>query len=274
MQILYPHSFLIILVFWSNLLYAAPEAKMISFWDTSQETSHNIIDHKDWQTLLDHYLDGQHVSGINRFNYAGLAKNQTDKNKLNRYLDYLQQQNPHKYARNEQKAYWINLYNALTVKIVLDHYPVESITKIHNGWFAFGPWNDVHAVVLGKNLTLNNIEHGILRPIWKDNRIHYAVNCASMGCPNLSTQAFTAANTESLLEEAAKNYINHPRAVQFKQEKLLVSSIYHWYKVDFGGSDSNLIKHLFVYAEGDLKDKLQTYQGSIDHDYNWQLNQP
>ncbi len=265
---------IVILFIWSSLLNAAPQAELIPFWNKSNEANQMKINHHVWQGILVRYLNAKHPSGINRFNYAKLAKNKFYRNKLNAYLSYLQRLDPRRYSKIEQKAYWINLYNSLTVKIVLDAYPIYSITKIHKGWFAFGPWDDVHATVAGQELTLNNIEHGILRPIWQDNRIHYAVNCASLGCPNLAPQAYTAANTEKLLKKAARDYVNHRRGVQFKNGKLLVSSIYHWYKIDFGGTDASVIRHLVKYAKPKLAKRLRRYKGSIAHDYNWRLNQP
>lgn len=263
-----------VLVLCSSMLDAAPQAELIPFWDKSDASNKTTINHSAWQIILDSYLDARHTSGVNRFNYAALAANAVVKDKLNGYLSYLQDLDPRKYNSAEQKAYWINFYNAMTVKIVVDHYPVKSITKIHKGWFAFGPWDDVRARVVGQKLTLNNIEHGILRPIWRDKRIHYAVNCASFGCPNLAAKVYTANNTEMMLENAAREYVNHSRGVRFDNGKLIISSIYQWYAVDFGGTDKNLILHLVQYANSDLQKRLQDYAGAIDDDYDWRLNQP
>jgi hypothetical protein len=266
----------VLLFIWANTLIAAPKAELIPFWDKSDETNQANIDHSGWQAILDGYLEANHPSGINRFNYAKLKANATDAQKLNDYLSSLQSLDPRNYAKAEQKAYWINFYNALTVQVVLNNYPIESITKIHAGWFGFGPWDDeVGVKVAEQKLTLNHIEHGILRPIWQDNRIHYALNCASYGCPNLLPTVYTVQNTEQLLEKNARDYVNHPRGVKFlKDNYLMVSSIYHWYKVDFGGTDENLIKHFKKYAKPELVERLNIFHGSIDHDYNWSLNQP
>ena len=268
---------LILISLWAflpNVLSAAPKAELMPFWNESNEANARKIDHSAWQAILDGYLIANHVSGVNRFDYKKLKANAADKENLDSYLLSKQKLDPRTYSKAEQKAYWINLYNALTIQIVFRAYPVKSITQIHKGWFAFGPWDDVHAKVAGQKLTLNNIEHGILRPIWQDNRIHYAVNCASYACPNLSPKAYTAANMEALLEENARDYVNHPRAVKLMNEDhLVVSSIYHWYKVDFGDTDESLIKHLQKYAKPDLANSLQGFNGSIAHEYNWELNQ-
>ena len=251
---------------------AAPESKALEFWSPSDKNSTTIVDHTPWQNLLDTYLDDKHASGINRFNYAKV--NTKDLKTLSNYIKQLQQINPHNLNRAEQKAFWINLYNALTVELIIKNYPVKSITKLGKGFFAFGPWDDILINVQGQELTLNNIEHGILRPFFNDERIHYAVNCASISCPNLSATAYTASNTEQLLEQGAKQYINHRRGVSLEEGELKISSIYHWYKEDFGGNDKSLIKHFIHYAEPALAKQLSAYQGDIAHDYDWALNQP
>ncbi len=266
---------LVLFVVGPTMAHAAPGSELIAAWDASDETNTNTIDHAAWQGLLTTYLSA-HPSGINRFDYAALKASAEDKAKLDAYLAHLQALDPRTHSRAEQKAYWINFYNALTVQVVVNAYPVESIRSIHEGWLPLsGPWDDVHATVAGQELTLNNIEHGILRPIWRDNRIHYAVNCASYGCPNLLPTAFSAANTETLLDTGARAYINHPRGVDFVDDDfLMISSIYDWYAVDFGDSQETVLKHLIQYAEEGLAARLKDFAGSVDYEYDWNLNQP
>ena len=254
---------------------AAPSSALLEVWDTSDETNTETVDHSAWQNLLTAYLSS-HPSGVNRFDYAALKANAEDTAKLADYLAHLQAHDPRAYARAEQKAYWINFYNALTVQVVVNAYPVDSIRGIHESWIPLsGPWDDVHAQVAGQELTLNNIEHGILRPIWRDNRIHYAVNCASYGCPNQSPTVFTAANIEELLDTSARAYINHPRGVDFVDDDFLViSSIYDWYVEDFGGNQTSVLAHLMQYAEAGLAARLKDFAGSVDYEYDWSLNQP
>ena len=141
--------------------------------------------------------------------------------------------------RGEQLAYWINFYNALTVQVILDHYPTDSILdiKISPGFFSIGPWDKKLVTVEGEELSLNDMEHRILRPIWRDPRIHYGVNCASIGCPNLLTTAYTADNVDGLLTENAVAYVNHPRGASLQNGALTVSSIYDWFEEDFGGNE-------------------------------------
>ncbi|MEM7020304.1 MAG: DUF547 domain-containing protein [Pseudomonadota bacterium] len=252
---------------------AAPGSNLLGFWVQSNEKNQNAIDHQPWQQLLDRYLITKTSDEVYRFDYAKVTTE--DKHLLAGYLKHLQGLDPRLYARVTQKAYWINLYNALTVQVILSNYPVDSIKDIKTSLLDFGgPWNDKVATVAGQALTLNDIEHGILRPIWQDNRIHYAVNCASLGCPNLWPQVYTAENTESLLEQAARNYINHSRGVSLNNGKLTVSSIFDWYQEDFDDSEAGVLTHLQKYAEPDLKKQLSSYQGRLHYDYDWQLNAP
>lgn len=267
--------FIVIFTCISLANFAAQKPELIPYWDSSDEQNAASVSHRVWQSLLDTYLE-QHPSGVNRFDYASLKSNVAGMANLNAYLDFLQSIDPREYARAEQKAYWINFYNALTVKVVVDAYPVDSIKEIHESWIPrSGPWSDVHAHVAGQDLTLDNIEHGILRPIWKDARIHYAVNCASIGCPNLATNVYTAKNIESLLDSGARAYVNHPRGVDIVDEDFMVlSSIYDWWVLDFGGSEEGVIEHLFKYADANLAAQLREFSGAIEYEYDWDLNQP
>ncbi len=176
--------------------------------------------------------------------------------------------------RSEQFAYWINLYNALTVKVVMDHYPVKSIRKINisPGWFSWGPWGKKLAIVEGERVSLDDIEHRILRPIWRDPMVHYAVNCASLGCPNLASVPYTAENAERLLDEGARNYINNRRGVSVSERGLIVSSIYRWFIEDFGGTDQSVIEHLKKYAAPDLAARLEGRVRIDGGHYDWTLN--
>ena len=257
---------------------AQSKSKLIPFWDASEESNTSQIDHSAWQEILDTYLRA-HSSGVNRFDYAALKANTDDAAKLAGYLSYLQELDPRNYSRREQKAYWFNFYNSLTVQVVVEAYPVDSIRKISKsmlgGLIPVGPWGDLRAKVCGRDLTLDNIEHGILRPIYRDARIHYGVNCASLGCPNLLETVFTAANTEALLDAGARAYVNHSRGVDFVDDDFIViSSIYTWFSEDFGDTEENVLKHLARHADEELAERLKNFEGAVDFGYDWKLNQP
>jgi hypothetical protein len=249
-----------------------PDSELWAIWNVADESTTATIDHGDWQQLLDAYLVTEGTGGINRFDYANITDG--DRARLESYIKQLAATDPRAYPSAEQRAYWINLYNALTVEVVLRYYPVKSIRDIERGLLGSGPWKKQLVEVAGQPLTLNDIEHRILRPIWRDPRTHYAVNCASLGCPNLAARVYTAATVDSLLDEAARAYINHRRGVAFKNGRLTLSSIYNWFDVDFGESDAAVLEHLAKYAEPELAGRLAGYDGRIRYDYDWSLNKP
>ncbi|RLB66032.1 MAG: Ser/Thr protein kinase [Deltaproteobacteria bacterium] len=249
---------------------AAPKAELWPLWQANDPQSSIHVDHSAWSHFLNKYLVVGKPGTVTLVRYAAVTSE--DKESLARYLAALGTITTAKLNRAEQKAFWINLYNALTVYTILDHYPVQSIKDISSGWFSSGPWDMKLVKVAGIELSLNDIEHRILRPIWKDNLVHYAVNCASLGCPNLQIEPFTAENTDRLLGKAAREFINSPRGARLTGSTLLVSSIYDWFEVDFGGTDATLIVHLENFADSDLAAKLKKFRGSFSYDYNWELN--
>jgi hypothetical protein len=259
-------------LFTSSTLHAAPKAELWPRWQKNDPSSQQRVDHNVWDEFLRKYIVAAHPSDINRVRYGSVAPE--DRKALKDYLKSLQSLPVSSYNRAEQRAYWINLYNAFTVDLVLSRFPLESIRDINisPGLFSRGPWGAKLLIIEEEKLSLDDIEHRILRPIWKDNRVHYAVNCASLGCPNLQPAAYTSENTEALLEKGAREYVNHPRGVAIKNGKLQVSSIYVWFQEDFGGSAEGLMEHWAKYAGQTLADALQSYSGGLEHDYDWRLN--
>ncbi len=239
------------------------------FWQANNETSELTIDHSQWQEVLDEFLISDSPIGVNLVDYDSL---QSEAEMLNAYLGDMTQLDPRNYNRQEQFAYWVNLYNALTLKVIIDHYPVESIRKISSSGLPIGPWDDEVATIAGRAVTLNIIEHRILRAFWDDHRIHFAVNCASIGCPDVQEEAFTAANTESLLESAARDYLQHPRGLTFNEDRIVLSSIFKWYKEDFGNTQDEVLKTLAQYLEDEQRSQLLTRGKKIEYDYDWSLN--
>ena len=256
----------------SAQLFGAPEPDLWPRWTRHDPTSQAVVDHTPWDAFLQRYLS-MHPDGIARVDYAAAAAGRAA---LDGYLGSLAGTRVSFLGRAEQFAYWVNLYNALTVRVILDHYPVASIRDIDisPGLFSNGPWGAPVTEVEGEALTLDDIEHRILRPIWNEPRIHYAVNCAALGCPNLQPAAFTAANTESLLEAGASTYVNHPRGARVDGGDLIVSSIYVWFDEDFGSTDAGVIAHLRRYAAGELASHLATATAIDDNFYDWSLNSP
>jgi len=254
-----------------NRLNTAPAKNLWPLWEAHQADSTDTINHQAYQDFLTHYLY-RSPQGINLVHYAKVSKE--DQDKLANYLKELARIPISQYNRKEQLAYWINLYNALTIQLILTHWPVTSITKLHlsPGFFSFGPWDAKLITIEGQDIALNDIEHRILRPIWQDARIHYTLNCASMSCPQLQGQVFTGKTVELLMNQAAKEYVNSPQGVTVTDQELLLSQIYQWYQTDFGADEKEVLRHIAQYARLKLKKQLLANQKPIRYHYDWQIN--
>lgn len=263
----------LIFILGCKVALAAPSADLWDHWVAyGAETG---IDHKNWQKFLDKYLvevkkqTKADKFSINALKYSEVTKE--DLGRLDSYVKSLEAVDILKYTRDEQFAYWVNLYNSVTVRLILERYPVKSITKIKSSFLAFGPWDKKILKIYDKEVSLNDIEHRILRPIWKDKRIHYIVNCASFSCPNLGFKALTADNYESLLEVAASNYLNDSRGLKLVDGRLVLSSIMDWYRDDFG-SHEDLAQHIYKYNKQNEMSKLLVLLKDAVYDYDWSLN--
>ena len=209
--------------------------------------------HETFNGLLKKY-----VSATGQVNYKGLKK---EKAVLETYLSALSKQVPGSTCtKNEALAYWINAYNAFTLKLIIDNYPVKSITALNGG----KPWDQKWIELAGKKYSLNNIENDIIRPQFKDARIHFAVNCAAVSCPPLANMAFTESNVLPLLESRTKNFINSGFN-GIAASKIKISKIFDWYKADFG----NVISFINKYSSTKAGPK-----ATIEYnEYNWSLNE-
>ncbi len=252
----------------------AENAALASIFRNLAPGSKQTIDHAAWTALLGRYV---HLGedGLNRVDYAAFKRD--GHGALKSYIGELEKLDPRTLDRPGQFAYLANLYNAKTIDVVLEAYPIASIKDISLGGgllatLAGGPWKAKVVKVGGVEASLDDIEHGVLRPLFKDPRVHYAVNCASIGCPNLGTEAFTATKLDEQLDAAARAYVNHQRGAKVSGDGLIVSSIYKWYQGDFGGSDEGVVRHLRKYAAGDLAVSLETKQTIASHAYDWGLN--
>ncbi len=262
-------AFLVLIGFCSAAL-AAPQPELLPHWKNHAPDSEKSIDHSAVTGFLQKYVVADPKLKLNRVRYGAVSA--ADKKGLKTYIKQLEDTKITQYNRGEQRAYWINLYNAVTLDVVMDNYPVESIRKIGGSLFSGGPWDEKLITVEGKSLTLNEIEHEILRPIWPDPLNHYGVNCASIGCPNLRKEAYTSKNLMQALRANAKDYVNSPRGAKFNGDALEVSKIYDWFAVDFGGSEQAVISHLRKYAEPKLSAQLDAADGVSDYFYDWSLN--
>ncbi|MCP4382897.1 MAG: DUF547 domain-containing protein [Hyphomicrobiales bacterium] len=217
--------------------------------------------------------------GIARVRYAAWKKNGGDLTALNAFIATQSEQRPSTLQASAAFTYWTNLYNALTLRVVLGAYPVRSIKNIKSTGTGFdlkafsGPWRTKLVEIEGAPMSLDDIEHGTMRPTFRDPRVHYAVNCASIGCPNLQPRAWQAETLNADLDAAARAYVNHPRGTTIRRGRSLrVSSLYRWFKEDFGSSDAGVIQHLRGLAAEPLAGQLAGFSRISGTDYDWSLN--
>lgn len=225
-----------------------------------------------WGMILEKYINAPDEIGVARFNYGALHASSDDRAALDAYIETLEDTDVASLSDKDAIAFWANLYNAVTIKVVIDNYPVKSIREIKSGWRA-GPWKRDLVSVGGKKLSLDDIEHDILRKQYPSPLIHYMVNCASIGCPNLGASAWSADTLDADREAAARIFINSPRGARITDKGLKVSSIYKWFKEDFGGNEAGVLKHLREYADEDLAAAIDGGAKITDYGYIWKLNE-
>lgn len=190
-------------------------------------------------------------------NYQAIKANRTP---LDSVIGFFSQTTPKTtWSRNEQLAFWLNAYNAFTIKLIVDNFPTQSIMKLDGG----KSWDVKRVNIGGKMYSLNQIENEIIRPQFKDARIHFALNCAAKSCPPLHNEAFTAANVEKLMEQRTRAFIRSS-GNQLGKDAVKISKIFEWYASDFG----DLVAFLNRYASVKISPKAK-----VEYlEYNWGLN--
>ncbi|UOQ69974.1 DUF547 domain-containing protein [Hymenobacter cellulosilyticus] len=222
------------------------------------------VDHSAFDKQLKKYVNEKGL-----VNYKAWK---ADQGAFNQYLALLSKNPPAAgWSKQEQMAYWINAYNAFTIRLILDHYPLESIkdigTKIQIP-FVTTPWASKFFSIGGEKMSLDNIEHGILRKKYNDPRIHFALVCASISCPRLRTEAYTAAKLDSQLDDQGRDFLNNPAKNKPGKSSAQLSKYFDWYKGDWSENGQSVTSWVNKYAATKL-DKNATISFL---DYNWQLN--
>lgn len=268
-----PISCFILLMLLTSLVHASIYKNLWLKWEVNNPLSKKTISHQLWQEFLTrrvisneeniHLVDYQHMTKI-------------DHHLLKNYLTNMSQIHIDNYNRNEQLAYWINVYNALMVQTVANYYPVTTIQEVNisPGLFSVGPWGANLITIENTVLTLDDINNRIIRPIWNDARTHYALNNASIGAPNLSREVYQGTILEEQLNNAASAYINCLRGVNVIEGRLIISKLYDWYEEDFGGTKQDIIIHLLQFAKEPLKSQLNHINSIDNYMYNWHINSP
>jgi len=213
--------------------------------------SSDFHNHSSYNTLLKKY-----VTSEGAVNYNGIK---SEAKVLSNYIETLKSNAPKSsWSRENKLAYWINLYNALTLNLIVKNYPLNSITDIDKAW------DTPITTIAGKSYTLNNIENDLIRPTFKEPRIHFAVNCAAKSCPKLLNEAFVGSKLNAQLEKQTKAFINNHTYNKISSNSVQVSKIFEWYAVDFG----NLVQYLNKYSNT----KINSTAKVSYIEYNWQLN--
>ena len=221
------------------------------------------VSHEIWDGLVKKHVT---VEGV--VDYAGFQK---DSVQFNEYIKLISSAHPNdtNWNRNERLAYWINAYNAFTVQVVMRNYPTEGIKEIKKGIpFVNTVWDIKFIKIEGKTYDLNNLEHGIVRPRFKEPRIHFALNCASIACPKLRNEAFTPERLDEQLTDQTRYFLSNPIKNNIGSEKSEISKIFQWYGVDFRKGDNTVRKFIDKYSDVKI-----TADTKISHKkYDWRLN--
>lgn len=222
---------------------------------TDYVTLNNVVDHSLWNELLQN-----HVSDQGNVNYQGFK---TNRSKFYSYLELLSESPPQDvWNKDDTLAYWMNVYNAFTVKLILDNYPTKSIKDID------GPWNHRFIKIGKKWYTLNDVEHRIIRKM-NEPRIHFALVCAAVSCPRLYNKAFTGKNLETDLELLTRGFLSDSSKNELTENTIKLSKIFKWYGGDFKTNGNSLIDFLNQYSDVTISSKAKkSYK-----DYNWDLNE-
>lgn len=259
------------LILLASVADATPHKNLWPKWEANNPRSQKTIAHDDWQEFLDKRVVTNEES-INLVDYAHLTPE--DLALLKRYVDKMSKINIDSYNRDEQLAFWINLYNALTVQVIANYYPVNSVEEINisPGLFSIGPWGKKLVIIDESPLSLEEIQNRIIRPVWNDQRTLYALNNGAIGSANLSKKAYQGSTIDASLDEVAFDYINSLRGVQVIEGALIVSKIYDWFNEDFGGTEQDIITHIQQFAKEPLKSQLKHVNKIDSYVYNWHLN--
>jgi hypothetical protein len=223
--------------------------------------SGKTVDHSLYGELLKKYVKDSVVD------YRGLK---TEEGNLDQYLNLLDETNPDQLSRDEQLALYINAYNAYTLKLIMKNYPVDSIKDI-GGWFK-DPWKIRFCKIGGKTFTLDEVEHDIIRPRFKDPRVHFAVNCASKGCPPLRSEPYQGSILNEQLNTSTRDFLNNPERNRLEGNTLYVSKIFKWFADDF---KRDVVGFFLKYAGADLENRLSAKRDQITIEYlhyDWGLN--
>jgi hypothetical protein len=224
------------------------------------------------ETVVDNSLYGELLTKYVRDGKVDYAGFKTEEAKLDRYLNTLENVDSKRLSRNEQFAFYANAYNAWTIKLILSGYPgVTSIKDL--GSLIKSPWKKKIVRIDGEVISLDHVEHEILRPHYKDPRVHFAINCAAKSCPPLRPEPFSGNILDRQLDDSTRSFINNPKSYRLEDNELYVSRIFKWFSEDF---NDDVFGFFLKYAAGNLKKELEAKSERINVkylQYDWSLNE-
>lgn len=229
------------------------------------------VDHAVWDALLKKYVDQDGM-----VNYAAWKASEADRAALKQYLAALRQAEPEaKTTKEGTLAFWINAYNALTVHGILEVYPTSSIRNHTAKFVGYNIWKDLLLPVGGKRYSLDAIEHQVLRKLGEP-RIHFAIVCASIGCPRLRNEAYTPERLEAQLADNTRDFFARQKNLQvdFARRRVRVSAILDWFGTDFAPTPQKALASLAGYMPDEATQRLiASADFSVSFlDYDWRLN--
>ncbi len=217
-----------------------------------------------------------HVDDAGLVDYAGLV---ADPQPLDAYLTRLATTDPSRLGDDDRLAFWINAYNAYTVYLIRDQYPTKGILKTVSGPFiptVNSPFSDAFAVVGGRTMSLDDIEHGTIRSEFEEPRIHFAVNCAALSCPPLRAEAYEGATLDAQLGQQTRRFLTDPARTQIDvaEGTARITKIMDWFKGDFGGSDDAVQRWIAPYIDdAEARSALESASLDVEYmSYDWSLN--
>ena len=263
---------LMVLAVLGSSTYAGPKVTLGKKVPANHQVKMDDIDHADWDRLLKTYVDQR-----GQVNYKSWKKSRSAVQRLDRYVNLLStasQSTPT--SRNGQLAYWINAYNAVTIKGILREYPTSSIRNHTAQLYGYNIWNDLLLITGERKVSLEQIEHKILRKM-DEPRIHFAIVCASKGCPRLLNEAYTKENLDDQLETNTRDFFANRNNFQYdaSRRKIRLSSIMKWFKEDFGATPAERLRWIAPYLpEKASRQAAANNRASVSYlSYDWDINE-
>ena len=246
--------------------------KKIEFWDDSEPSSLIDLDHSAFENLLKKYVITDHPSGIARFNYTSVT--QSDFEKLNEYLTYLQFMEPRQLTKAEAKAFWINLYNAATLNMVLQAFIDNgNVSKIMARGLPARRWRRDIVTIAQQEMSLEDILNGVIRPLYKDPRVHYAIFFCALGGPDMPTEVLRGDNNDALLDALEAQYLQQSRAARIEGNELVLSEMFDNYDIDFAPNQGALLNYLRDKVSAEVATSIDSVS-DVRFEYDLTVNAP